>query len=505
VVRSGLNNPRHLTETWDGLYVAVAFGHGQSAVVRQDVLVNSHGVTGLPKPAGDLFGKLLIRWGHQVTTVDLAAYAAAHPQSSESLGTVPGETAFDSDPYDVVAYHGGFVVADAAANSLLQVSPSGHTHLLAPPTTPGALVRISSNGKHVTTLPVSGLFQPTGVALGSPFGISGPGAAGPGGVRRADSPWRDPRPGTERTAMTTHRLDPTPETTRDVFSRDHRPVLAIDPGDTVTVRSLDASGFLARQTYPGQDQPRLIAQARGHCLTGPIEVRGAQPGGMLALSLTGLRPDTWGWTAAGGRDTPVARRLGVAGGPPSWLLWELDPDAGQGRAGAGITRTLGPFLGVMGTAPAEPGEHSTIPPRPANGGNIDCRELVAGSTLFLPVAVPGALLYLGDGHAAQGDGEVGGTAIECGMTTAAVVGLAAGRPVATIHAETPAGRITFGFDADLNVAMGDALDAMVTWLQTLSGLDRAAALALASTCVDMRITQVANQTWGVHAVLPGEL
>ncbi|MFY9929976.1 MAG: acetamidase/formamidase family protein, partial [Streptosporangiaceae bacterium] len=189
-------------------------------------------------------------------------------------------------------------------------------------------------------------------------------------------------------------------------------------------------------------------------------------------------------------------------------LWDLDPDAGVGRAGeeaGGFARTLRPFLGVMGVAPADPGEHSTIPPRAGSGGNIDCRELVAGATLFLPVAVPGALLYLGDGHAAQGDGEVGGTAIECAMTTEAVISLAPGRPVGTIHAEAPAGRITFGFDADLNAAMGDALDAMVGWMQALFGLERAAALGLASTCVDLRVTQVANQTWGVHAVLPGQL
>ena len=302
--------------------------------------------------------------------------------------------------------------------------------------------------------------------------------------------------------MTSHRLDPAPETTRDVFSRDHAPVLTVDPGDTVTVGSLDATGHLARQRFPGEVQPQMIPEARGHCLTGPIEVRGAQPGDMLALRLLSLRPGDWGWTVAGGRDTPVTRRLGVAEVPPSWLLWELDPDAGQGRTAEGFTRRLAPFLGVMGLPPAEPGEHSTIPPRAACGGNIDCRELVAGATLFLPVTVPGALLYLGDGHAAQGDGEVGGTAIECPMTTEAVIGLAPGRPVGSIHAEAPSGRVTFGFDVDLNVAMGDALDAMVRWLQVLSGLGKAAALALASTCVDLRITQVANQTWGVHAVLP---
>jgi acetamidase/formamidase len=302
--------------------------------------------------------------------------------------------------------------------------------------------------------------------------------------------------------MTSHRLDPEPGTTADVFSRAHQPVLTIDPGDTVVVRSLDASGHLERQTTPGEVKPKMLPGARGHCLTGPIAVRGAQPGDMLALRLTGLRPGEWGWTAAGSQDTPVTQRLGLAGGPQSWLLWELDADAGKGTADRGFTRALAPFLGVMGLAPAEAGEHSTIPPRASVGGNIDCRELVAGSTLFLPVAVPGALLYLGDGHAAQGDGEVGGTAIECPMTTSAVVDLVTGRPLSSVHAETPAGRITFGFSADLNEAMGDALDAMVVWMQGIFELDKGTALALASTCVDLRVTQVANRTWGVHAVLP---
>jgi len=302
--------------------------------------------------------------------------------------------------------------------------------------------------------------------------------------------------------MTSHRLDPEPGTTADVFSREHEPVLTIDPGDTVTVRSLDASGYLARQTSPGEVQPKMFPNARGHCLTGPIAVRGAQPGDMLALRLVGLRPGEWGWTVAAAQDTPVTQRLGLADGPPAWLLWELDADAGKGTADRGFTRALAPFLGVMGLAPAEAGEHSTIPPRASVGGNIDCRELVAGAALFLPVSVPGALLYLGDGHAAQGDGEVGGTAIECPMTTEAVVDLVTGRPLASVHAETPAGRITFGFSADLNEAMGDALDAMVVWMQGIFGLDKGTALALASTCVDLRVTQVANRTWGVHAVLP---
>jgi acetamidase/formamidase len=302
--------------------------------------------------------------------------------------------------------------------------------------------------------------------------------------------------------MTNHRIEPTPETTNDVFSADHAPVLTVQSGDRIVVGSLDASGFLSRMERPGEKPSTMFTEPRGHCLTGPIAVTGATPGQMLALHLEGLTPQGWGWTVAAALDTPVTQRLGLAEGPPSWLLWDLDADGGKGTESRGFVRTLAPFLGVMGVAPAEPGEHSTIPPRAGSGGNIDCKDLVAGSTLYLPVAVPDALLYLGDGHAAQGDGEVGGTAIECPMVTELRVELVEDRPLPFVHAEAPVGRITFGFDADLNVAMGDALDAMVTWMQLLYDLDKGSALALASTCVDLRVTQVANQTWGVHAVLP---
>jgi acetamidase/formamidase len=151
--------------------------------------------------------------------------------------------------------------------------------------------------------------------------------------------------------------------------------------------------------------------------------------------------------------------------------------------------------------PAEPGEHSTVPPR-ASGGNIDCRELVAGSTLYLPVTVPDALLCLGDGHAAQGDGEVSGTAVECAMTTTLTLDVVRETPVPTVHAVSPGARITFGFSADLNEATGQALDAMLDWMGVLFEVDRPTALALASPTVDLRVTQVANQVWGVHAVLP---
>ena len=302
--------------------------------------------------------------------------------------------------------------------------------------------------------------------------------------------------------MAEHQLDPTPSTVVDVFSRAAPPVLTVEPGDRLVVRSLDASGYLAPQRAPGGRPARLLPDARGHCLTGPVEVRGARPGDVLAVHLEQLRPDRWGWTVAGFKDDALARRLGVAGGPRTELLWDVDADAGTATSDRGLTVPLAPFLGVIGLPPDEAGEHSTVPPRTRGAGNLDCRELVAGSTLYLPVTVPGALLCLGDGHAAQGDGEVGGTAVECAMTTTLVLDLGPAGPVPGVHATTPAGRVTFGFDADLEAATGDALDAMLTWLQHLLDVDRTTALAHASAAVDLRVTQVANETWGVHAVLP---
>ncbi|MGW0759713.1 acetamidase/formamidase family protein [Streptomyces sp. NPDC002814] len=300
--------------------------------------------------------------------------------------------------------------------------------------------------------------------------------------------------------MVRHELPATRDTVVNVFSRDTPPVLTVDAGDSVVVGSLDAAGHLEPMRTPGDPRPRMFEDRTGHCLTGPISVRGAEPGMVLEVRFESVRAGTWGWTLAGVKDNPLTRRLGVADGPASWLLWDIGDETATNDRGR--TVAIAPFLGVVGVPPVEPGPHSTMPPRAGSGGNIDCRELVAGSTLYLPVTVPGAMLHLGDGHAAQGNGEVAGTAIECPMTTEVTLNLRERPPVPGIHAETPEGRVTFGFDEDLNVATGDALDAMLVCLRSLFDLDRTAALALAGATVDLRITQVANGTWGVHAVLP---
>ena len=303
--------------------------------------------------------------------------------------------------------------------------------------------------------------------------------------------------------MPFHEIAASPETAVDVLTAEREPVLRVDDGDTVTVRTLSAAGYTERLAAPGADAPTLLDPRRGHCLVGPIAVTGARPGQVLAVRFDALVPDDWGYTGSGGVDTPLNRALGLADpasrGP---LIWDVDPDAGTAWNQLGLGVRTAPFLGVVGLPPEHTGEHSTIPPRPVGGGNIDCRELVAGSTLFLPVTVPDALLSVGDGHAAQGDGEVSGTAVECGMTTTMTLSLLDDAPVAGIHADTPAGLITFGFDADLNAATTTALDRMVDWIAGRHGITRGQALAMASVAVSMRVTQVANRTWGVHALLP---
>ncbi len=145
--------------------------------------------------------------------------------------------------------------------------------------------------------------------------------------------------------------------------------------------------------------------------------------------------------------------------------------------------------------------HSTAPPR-RWGGNIDCKELGAGTTLFLPIPIDGALFSAGDGHARQGDGEVSQTAIECPLDRLELTLTVADSPeLRTPIAWTPNAWLTFGFDDDLDEAMALAVEAMLGLMQRELAVERADALALASVVVDLRVTQVVNGVKGVHAVL----
>jgi len=150
--------------------------------------------------------------------------------------------------------------------------------------------------------------------------------------------------------------------------------------------------------------------------------------------------------------------------------------------------------------PDEPGEHSTIPPR-RWGGNIDCKELVAGTALYLPIPVDGALVMAGDGHGAQGDGEVSGTAIECPLERAQLRFELSDLELRSPLARTAGAWLAFGFDEDLDLAAEHALATMLDLMARELGASRRESLALASVAVDLAVTQIVNQVKGVHAVL----
>jgi acetamidase/formamidase len=263
------------------------------------------------------------------------------------------------------------------------------------------------------------------------------------------------------------------------FSRELEPVLTVDPGHAVRF-SVPNAGWEVERGQPFRSRnPELDT---GHALAGPIAVRGARAGEVLEVRIDEVVPASWGVTY---------------GGPDHPIEWELAD--GIGRA-LGREVRLAPFLGVLGMPPDEPGDHSTIPPRPS-GGNIDCKELVVGTTLYLPIPVDGALFSAGDGHAAQGDGEVSGTAIEAPVDAQVTLTVRDDLELAWPAARIDGAWLTFGFDEHLGLAAQIAVDGMLDLMEREHGLSRPDALALASVVVDLRVTQVVNQVLGVHAVL----
>lgn len=318
-----------------------------------------------------------------------------------------------------------------------------------------------------------------------------------------------------------------------VFSRDLNPIAWVDSGDIVELETLDA--WWGSEPFTAEYAPRNLVDhdraLEGHALTGPIGVRGlrgspprnsAPPvvpplvaihpgattasdrthGDVLEIEFLELTPGTYGFTECGGFPTNHYRRLACDTGGPRMILWELDPSRTTytARNVPGLQVKAAPFIGVVGLAPAAPGPHSTTPPRPT-GGNLDCSLLTAGSKLLLPVEVDGGLLSVGDGHGAQGDGEISNNGIECPMhrvrlrltrrTDLSITGPVILRPDCTA---------ILGLGPTLDAAMYDAANRMLDWLVSELRIARVEALGLMSACVDLRITQVVNGTRGVHAV-----
>jgi acetamidase/formamidase len=262
---------------------------------------------------------------------------------------------------------------------------------------------------------------------------------------------------------------------RGWFSCEYEPVETIEPGGSVTFEARNAGW----KWDPGDvvDLPN----GTGHALEGPFEVRGARAGQALVVHIDEVTPRPWGQTWADGET----------------FTWSLDGDLWS--LGRRRIRSA-PFLGVIGMPPSEPGEHSTTPPR-RWGGNVDCKELVAGTTLFLPIPVDGALLMAGDGHGAQGDGEVSGTAIECPLDRVTLRLDVEDRELRSPVARAADAWIAFGFDEDLDTAAAQATETMLELMVGELGASRLECLALASVAVDLRVTQVVNEVKGVHAVL----
>jgi acetamidase/formamidase len=284
------------------------------------------------------------------------------------------------------------------------------------------------------------------------------------------------------------------------------PVLEVAPGDTVELETVDSSGG---QLHRGSDASELVALdfARVNPVTGPVFVAGARPGDVLEVVVLGLSPSNWGWTA-------LIPGFGLLADdfPDPWLrIWDLDPEGDTARFADGIEVPLAPFPGTIGVAPAAPGEHPIIPPDDW-GGNLDIKHLTVGTKLYLPVGVDGALFSVGDTHAAQGDGEVCGTAIESPMRIALRLDVRRDLRLRQPAFETFGGApgdhatagsfVTTGVASDLLDAARRATAAMIDHLGATVGLGPAEAYALCSVAVDLRVHEVVDQpNWVVGAWL----
>ncbi len=286
------------------------------------------------------------------------------------------------------------------------------------------------------------------------------------------------------------------------------PALVLKSGDTATIRTVSGGPDVLPPEGFHIPPELLDIHARserplpGHILTGPIAIEGAMPGDMLEIRIdrVSLRTD-WGYNVI----RPLAGTLTDYFHELRHITIPLDARRNTGRLPWGLDLPLSPFFGVMGVAPPPAwGRISSIQPR-AHGGNLDNKELIAGTVLFLPVFVPGALFSCGDGHGAQGDGEVCVTAIETALEGEFTFGLHKATGLEYPRAETPTHIITMGMDPDLDQCVIRALRDMIVVLGEREGLSREDAYTLCSLAADLRITQTVNGNKGVHCMLAKSL
>ncbi len=292
------------------------------------------------------------------------------------------------------------------------------------------------------------------------------------------------------------------------WDRSIPPVMTVAPGTTLEFECIDASGGQLTPDSTVADVPGLDF-GRINPVTGPIFVDGAQPGDALKVTIHEYKPSGFGWTA----NIPGFGLLADQFPEPALHIWSYDKVSMAPAAyGPGGRVPLKPFAGTIGLAPAEPGLHSVVPPR-RMGGNMDIRDLAAGTELYLPVEVDGALFSIGDTHAAQGDGEVCGTAIESPMHTVLTLDIVRGANLAMPRFTTPGPvsrhldakgyEVTTGIGEDLMEGARTALSQMVELLAARHGMAPVEAYMLCSVCGDLRISEIVDQpNWAVSFYFP---
>ena len=283
------------------------------------------------------------------------------------------------------------------------------------------------------------------------------------------------------------------------------PAVEVNPGAVVTFEVNNASGGQLDRHSTREDVAQLDF-SRINPVTGPVFVKGAEPGDALVLDILAVDVEAWGWTAnipGFGLLADQFKEPHLRISPVTGAYAELLP---------GLRIPASPFIGTIGVAPAAAGDHSVVPPRPV-GGNMDVRHVTPGARLVLPVDVPGALLSLGDTHAAQGDGEVCGTAIEASSVVTLRVGIAKGEaprfPVLHTHPRSArSGRAvaTTGIGPDLFQAARDAVSSMIDHLGKVVGLDPVDAYLLCSVAADLKISEIVDQpNWVVSLHLERDI
>lgn len=308
-----------------------------------------------------------------------------------------------------------------------------------------------------------------------------------------------------------HHLRATPQTVHwGYLDAKIPPALTISSGDTVTIDCVSGNpehlpkgetGFTILPEHLEIHQ-KVPKGSGNHIYTGPIYVNDAEPGDVLEVRIREIKlRQNWGWNAFRPlvgtlpEDFPFTQVLHVA----------LDREKMIATPPWGTKIPIRPFFGQLAVAPRpEFGRQNSKEPREF-GGNIDCKELTAGSTIYLPVWAKGALFSTGDGHAAQGDGEVCGTAIETALTGTFEFVVRKDLKLAFPRAETPTHFITLGLDVDLDDAAKQALRAMLDWLVDMTGLPRQHAYSLCSFICDLHVTQTVNNVIGVHAMIEKKL